>query len=476
LEENGTPDNHNYFTPKKISQVIMNKNWLKALLALSIIGLLGYSVGTTLRLNRTAEPRSETDYLRLLSQVKSLVKEKYVETVNEKKLMEGAVNGMLASLDPHSVYLPPEFFREMNVEISGSFGGLGIEITISDDKLTVIAPIDDTPAFRAGMKAGDFIWKIDGKPTRGLTIGEAVKRMRGPAGTGVTLSVIRKNSPQPLVFKLVRAVIKIKSVKSRTLEPGYGYVRIAQFQERTGEEFATALEALRKNNGGTLRGLVLDLRNNPGGLLDAAVAVAGRFVDGKAENGLIVATKGRQASANMDLTTGMNNKEPRYPVVVLINGGSASASEIVAGALQDHKRAVIMGTQSFGKGSVQTIFPMRGGAGLKLTTARYYTPKGRSIQAKGITPDIIVESGEVLKPGKKKEFSFHEKDLANHITDGSDEQGGNGEHVVTPEQAKEPHREPAKNPHSKDGKDVRDSQLDRALDLLKGVELFGPTP
>jgi carboxyl-terminal processing protease len=454
----------------------MNKNWLKALLALIVIGLLGYSIGTTLRLDRSSKPRSEEDYLRLLSQVKDLVKEKYVETVDDKKLMEGAVNGMLASLDPHSTYLPPEFFKEMNVEISGSFGGLGIEITISDDKLTVIAPIDDTPAFRAGMKAGDHIWKIDDKPTRGLTIGEAVKRMRGPAGTGVTLSVIRKNNPQPLVFKLVRAVIKIKSVKSRTLEPGYGYVRIAQFQERTGEEFAAALEALRKNNGGILRGLVLDLRNNPGGLLNSAVVVAGRFIDAKAENGLIVATKGRLPSANMNLTTGMNNKEPRYPVVVLINGGSASASEIVAGALQDHKRAVILGTQSFGKGSVQTIFPMRGGAGLKLTTARYYTPSGRSIQAKGITPDIIVERSEVLAPKNRKELSYHEKDLANHITGGTEEQGGNREQAGKPEPAKEPLHEPVRNPHVTDGKDVRDSQLDRALDLLKGVELFGPTP
>jgi carboxyl-terminal processing protease len=437
----------------------MRNKWFKLSLVLIAISILAFATGTALRLKRTAFEPGDAEYLRLVPRVMGLIKQNYVEAVDGKKLQEGAINGMLAALDPHSAYLSPDFFKEMNVEMSGSFGGLGIEINMTEDRLTVIAPIDDTPAFRAGIKAGDFIWKIDGKLTSDLNINDAVKRMRGPQGTSVTLAIIRKNSPQPLVFKLVRDIIKTSSIKSRILDKGYGYVRISHFQERTGEEFAATLNKLRAENGGSLRGLVIDLRNNPGGLLESAVVVAGRFIDAKAKNGLIVTTKGREESSRMTLTTGMNDKEPRYPVVVLINGGSASASEIVAGALQDHKRAVIMGTQSFGKGSVQTIFPLRGGAGLKLTTARYYTPNGRSIQAKGITPDIIVETGESLLPTKKKELSYHEKDLENHITDGKKEQ---------PLSA--PLQTPAVKPA---GDDAKDNQLARALDLLKGITLLG---
>lgn len=440
----------------------MQNKWIKFSLALVAIAIMAFAAGTALRLKRTAFKPGDAEYLRLLSQVMGLIKQKYVEPVTVKKLQEGAVNGMLAALDPHSAYLPPDFFKEMNVEISGSFGGLGIEINMTEGKLTVIAPIDDTPAFRAGIKAGDIIWKIDGKYTNDLNINEAVNRMRGLKGTAVTLTIIRKSSPQPLVFRLVRDIIKTKSVKSRTLEKGYGYVRISHFQERTGEEFADVLNKLRTENGGSLRGLVIDLRNNPGGLLDSAVTVAGRFIGAKEENGLVVTTKGREESSRMTLSTGMNDKEPRYPVVVLINGGSASASEIVAGALQDHKRALILGTQSFGKGSVQTIFPLPGGAGLKLTTARYYTPKGRSIQAKGITPDIVVERGESLITSKKKELSFHEKDLQNHITNGE-----NNEDLSTG-----PKEEPASTVKPV-GDEVKDNQLDRALDLLKGMVLIG---
>jgi carboxyl-terminal processing protease len=440
----------------------MQSKWIKLSLALVAIAILAFATGTALRLKRTAFKPGDAEYLRLLPQVMGLIKLKYVEAVDVKKLQEGAINGMLAALDPHSAYLPPDFFKEMGVEISGSFGGLGIEINVNEGKLTVIAPIDDTPAYRAGIKAGDIIWKIDGKFTNDLNINEAVKRMRGPKGTAVTLTIIRKSSPQPLVFRLVRDIIKTKSVKSRTLEKGYGYVRISHFQERTGEEFAATLNRLRTENGGSLRGLVIDLRNNPGGLLESAVTVAGRFIDAKEENGLVVTTKGREESSRMTLTTGMDDKEPRYPVVVLINGGSASASEIVAGALQDHKRALILGTQSFGKGSVQTIFSLPGGAGLKLTTARYYTPKGRSIQAKGITPDIVVERDESLITSKKKELSFHEKDLQNHITNG--------------EKNQDPSIGPKEEPASAGkpvGDEVKDNQLDRALDLLKGMVLIG---
>lgn len=430
----------------------------KTFIALTIALLLAAAAGTVMRLDRSAPTGEETEYLQLLPEVMGLIREKYVEKIDDRKLAEGAVNGMLAALDPHSAYLPPESFKEMNIEISGSFGGLGLEVAMTDGRLTVIAPIDDTPAYRAGIRAGDIIWKIDGKPTRDLTINEAVKRMRGPKGTRVTLAVVRRNTPGPVVFNLVRDIITTKSLKARTLEPGYGYVRIAHFQQTTGEEFAAVLRSLRGQNGGILRGLVIDLRNNPGGLLESAVSVAGRFIDAKAENGLVVYTKGREESSLMTLATDFDDKEPRYPVVVLINGGSASASEIVAGALQDHKRGVIMGTQSFGKGSVQTIFPLPNGAGLKLTTARYYTPKGRSIQARGITPDIIVESGEAPGSPKKKETAIRERDLKNHIMNGEEKEESETEAA------------PAGKPEEKS---ATDNQLARALDLLKGMNRLG---
>ena len=436
----------------------MKNKWIKSTLFLIVIAVLGLAVGTGIRFRQSVSKLSDEEYLRLVPEMMELIKQKYVEKVDDKKLVEGAISGMLAALDPHSAYLPPDFFKEMNIEISGSFGGLGIEITMTNGRLTVIAPIDDTPAYRAGIKAGDFIWKIDGKPTQDLNITEAVKRMRGPKGTRVTLTILRRNVSKPLVFNLVRDIIKTKSMKARALEPGYGYIRISHFQERTGDEFAAALRTLRKENGGTLHGLVIDLRNNPGGLLEPAVGVAGRFIDATSGKGLIVYTEGREASSRMTLTAAKDVKEPRYPVVVLINGGSASASEIVAGALQDHKRAVIIGTQSFGKGSVQTVFSLPGGAGLKLTTAKYYTPKGRSIQAKGITPDIIVESGELPVAPKSKAVTIREQDLENHFT---------------PQEA-EPARTPAPAQAGRpEAKGARDNQLDRALDLLKGIHRLG---
>jgi carboxyl-terminal processing protease len=290
-----------------------------------------------------------------------------------------------------------------------------------------------------------------------MNITEAVNRMRGPKGTKVTLTIFRMKEPKPLVFELVRDIITTKSLKSRILEPGYGYIRVAHFQERSGTEFDKALLSLHTGNGGALKGLVIDLRNNPGGLLDQVVSIAGHFIDAGNENGLVVYTEGREKSSRMSLTTGMNAKEPRYPIVVLINGGSASAAEILAGALQDHKRAIIMGTQSFGKGSVQTVFPLPGGAGLKLTTARYYTPKGRSIQAKGITPDIIVGNIDVSATPRKKEMAIRERDLENHIKEtGKESAPGEAPASVKP-----------------DGKDAGDYQLSRALDLLKGMTVIG---
>jgi carboxyl-terminal processing protease len=418
------------------------------------------AIGTVTHYNAKPGEKSETDYINFFKEIAALVKTDYVEKVDDKKLMESAINGMLAALDPHNAYMPPESFKEMQVQMSGLFGGIGIEITIKDGRLTVISPIEDTPAFRAGIKSGDYIWMIDNALVRNMNIGEAVKRMRGPPGTAVALTILREGADKPFEFHLKREIIRIRSVKYRTMEKGYGYIRIAQFQERTGEEFTKALLDLHRENGGVLRGLVLDLRNNPGGLVDPAIDVAGRFVGESLQNSLIVSMKGRASSSRKELSATIGEKEPGYPLVVLINGGSASASEIVAGALQDYHRAVIIGTQSFGKGSVQSVIPMRGGAGLKLTTARYYTPKGRSIQARGITPDIIVSAADTAKQVKENGHDLREEDLDGHIAPAGSKEIKREKH--------DPHTSATKN-----GEPAGDYQLSRALDLLKGVELLG---
>jgi len=403
-----------------------------------------------------AEGGNDYESMELFTDVLAIVKKSYVEEVDTKKLIYGAINGMLSSLDPHSSFMPPDMYKEMKIDTKGSFGGLGIEITIKDGILTVISPIEDTPAFRAGIKAGDQILKIDDRFTKEMTIMDAVKRMRGAKGTKVTLTIVREGFDKPKEFTLVRDIIQVKSVRFTTLDNGYGYVRIAQFQEKTDDDLVKALKTLREENGGALKGLVLDLRNDPGGLLDQAVKVADHFV----EEGLIVYTEGREKGSRMQFTARKGGTEPAYPMVVLINGGSASASEIVAGALQDHKRAVIMGTQSFGKGSVQTIIPLSDDSGLRLTTARYYTPNGRSIQAKGITPDIIVERAEI-QPTEKKEGHIREKDLENHFESG--EKGGEGDEKATKE----------KGPSIKIDDQLKgDYQVLRALDLLKGWEIL----
>ena len=455
---------------------------------IGIIVILAASIVALQLYHRTASdrPRSDQEYLVLLKQVIGIVKKSYVDPVDENKLVKGAISGMLSSLDPHSIYMPADSFKEMQISTSGSFGGLGIEITIRDGRLTVISPIEDTPAFRAGIRSGDHIALIDSVPTRDLTINDAVKRMRGPKDTKVTLTIIRKGSDKPLVFPLIRDIIQVKSLRFRTLEPGYGYLRIIQFQARTGIDLAAALETLKKENGGTLQGLILDLRNNPGGLLDQAVSVANHFVGDRPDNSLIVYTRGREESSRHDFNATIGEKEPPYPMVVLINGGSASASEIIAGALQDHGRAVIMGTQSFGKGSVQSIMGLPNNAGLLLTTGKYYTPKGRSIQAKGITPDIVVEN--LLLNGKTKPEAapFREKDLDHHITDGAKKPAGpeQPEKPVTPVQPPAPAPKP-EDPKKLPGDDFhlpskvltddqvkQDYQLLRARDLLKGWELL----
>jgi carboxyl-terminal processing protease len=340
----------------------------------------------------------------------------------------------------------------MMIDTSGEFGGLGIEITIKDGILTIVSPIEDTPAYRAGLQAGDQILKIEDQFTKDLSIMDAVKMMRGPKGTKISITVMRESFDKPQEFTLVRKIITVKSVKSSTLEDGYAYVRVAQFQERTANDLLDALKLLRSQNG-SLRGLILDLRNNPGGLLDQAVKVSDIFLPG----GLIVYTEGREEGAQMKFSAHPNNTEDDFPMVVLINGGSASASEIVAGALQDHGRAVVMGTQSFGKGSVQTIIPLTDDSGLRLTTARYYTPNGTSIQATGIIPDILVNPIEIQEA--KEGMLFREKDLKNHFE--------------TPEKTEEKLPEEAERQMFQLNEEYRDDyQLMRALDLLKGWHIF----
>lgn len=406
------------------------------------------------------ETRSDSAYLVLLQEAYTAVLNNHVEKPDSKKLVQSMVDGMLASLDPHSAYLPPEPYHEMEVQMSGAFGGVGIELGIKDDKLTVIAPIEDTPAFRAGIQPNDQIWKIDGNLTRGMNITAAVKRMRGEKGKPVTLTIMRNGSANPLVFNLIRDIIKIKSLKTRMLESGFGFIRISQFQERTGSEFKQALAELHAAAGGPLKGLVIDLRFNPGGLLESSVEVVNCFIGDDINNTAIVSIKGRGYEHSRVFNASLGEKEPRYPIVVLINGGSASASEIVAGALQDHKRAIVMGRQSFGKGSVQSIFPMKGNAALKLTTARYYTPSGRSIQAKGIVPDVDVPNIAPL-PAKAQGKEFKEKDLERSLA-------SDGKQDVPPPKLPEA-------PHGGSARDVdlqKDYQLRRALELLQSVSML----
>lgn len=435
-----------------------NNRWKKVTFLVATLSVLALLIGIGAQKRCAAQGGNDYEAIELFTDVLAIVKKNYVEEVDTKKLVNGAINGMLASLDPHSSFMPPEMYKEMKIDTKGSFGGLGIEITIKDGFLTVISPIEDTPAFRSGIKAGDQILKIEDKFTKDMSIMDAVKRMRGPKGSKINITIMREGFDRPKEFSITRDIVQIKSVKYKTLDEGYGYVRIAQFQEKTDEDLAKALKALKSENKGELKGLILDLRNDPGGLLDQAVKVSDHFID----DGLIVYTEGRDPDSKMKFYARKGKKEPNYPMVVLINGGSASASEIIAGALQDHNRAVIMGTQSFGKGSVQTIIPLSEDSGLRLTTALYFTPKGRSIQAKGITPDITVEAIELPKTEKKEFLHIREKDLDNHFENGKkDEQGM--------EKEKKP-----ENPSSvqMDEQAKSDYQLLRALDLLRGWKIL----
>jgi carboxyl-terminal processing protease len=418
----------------------------------------GMLVGTLLGLlvggRFAANAQNTYEKLDLFSDILAQVQNTYVDEIDPEKLIYGAIDGMLETLDPHSSFLPPESYKEMQADTSGSFGGLGIEITVEDKVLTVISPIEDTPASRAGIQAGDKIFTIDGESTENLALGEAVKKMRGPRGSKVTIGVMREGFEMPKDFVLTREVIKIKSVRSRVIGEDLGYARISQFQERTGEELKKALTELEKKQ---IKGLILDLRNNPGGLLDQAIEVGDLFI----EDGLIVYTKGRVPNSRQEFRANKEGVKRDYPIVVLVNGGSASASEIVAGALQDHKRALVMGTTTFGKGSVQTIIPQRDGSALRLTTAKYYTPNGRSIQATGIAPDVVVEQtlvGELLGSGVR----FREKDLERHFE------------PETPGDAQEP-QDGAKEEKAAQRKltpEEKDAQLQRAIDLLRGYQIF----
>ena len=397
--------------------------------------------------------------LRAFTEVFGRVKSDYVEPVEDKDLLEHAIKGMLSGLDPHSSYLNREEFKEMRIGTDGKFGGLGIEVSMENGFVKVISPIDDTPAERAGIKAGDVIVRLDDTPVKGMTLNEAVKIMRGEPGTDILLTVIREGEEGPLKITITRDIIRIKSVRGRSLDPGYGYIRISQFQSATGTSMRKQLSELKKENGGELKGLVLDLRNNPGGVLNASVSVADAFVS----KGKIVYTEGRVKDSLLTFNASPNDLLKGAPIVVLVNGGSASASEIVAGALQDHQRAIIMGTKTFGKGSVQTIMPMNNGAALKITTARYFTPSGRSIQAEGIEPDIIVEQLELSKKDDDEAVQrLREADLRDHLDN------GNGK--KSDKSSKED--KSGKN-EDDDEEDItkNDYQLNEALNLLKGVNI-----
>lgn len=348
------------------------------------------------------------------------IKKYYVKPVDDKELFDNAIRGMLSGLDPHSTYLDEDAFKELQTSTSGEFGGLGIEVTMEDGVVKVVTPLVDTPAFKAGIKAGDYIIKLGSKSVQGISLKDAVDLMRGKEGTTLDLTILRKGENKPLTFSLVREKIMIKSVKSKLLDDGYGYVRLTQFQALTGQDMEKAIAQLKQQSGGNLKGLILDLRNNPGGLLDSAIQVSDAFLasdkNGKPE--MIVYTQGRLPGSKFTaLSTNTKDILNNAPMVVLINNGSASASEIVAGALKDNKRALILGTQSFGKGSVQTVLPLDDKRGIKLTTALYYTPSGTSIQAKGITPDIVVEEIEVPKVAAKTDSfaGFSEADLSGHL-------------------------------------------------------------
>ncbi|HKW37538.1 MAG TPA: S41 family peptidase [Burkholderiales bacterium] len=443
--------------------------------------LVGVLAGVLLSLNFSAVAQREAarfplpvDELRAFAEVFGAIKSNYVEPVEDKKLITEAISGMLTGLDPHSAYLDQDAFKELQVGTQGEFGGLGIEVGMEEGFVKVVSPIEDTPAFRAGLKPGDFIIKIDDASVKGMTLNDAVKRMRGKPKTTIRLTIMRKGESKPFEVTLTRDVIRVQSVKSKLIEPGYGWIRVSQFQEHTGENLVKHLEGLYKN--GPLKGLILDLRNDPGGLLNGAVGISSAFL---APRAAIVSTDGRTEDAKRkfiaapeDYLRGnrddyLRNLPPAVktvPMVVLVNGGSASASEIVAGALQDHKRATLIGTPTFGKGSVQTILPLGNNTAIKLTTARYYTPSGRSIQAKGITPDIVIEDPTSPTVGRLREADL-ERHLLNDQDAGAQAEKAKRTSIKPPAEAEE--KPPAPLEFASD----KDFQFQQALKFLKGQPL-----
>ena len=439
------------------------------LVSLGLVGGILISLQLSAVAERSAAPLP-IDELRSFTEVYGRVKNDYVEAVDDKELIEEAINGMLSGLDPHSAYLNEEAFNEMKVGTQGEFGGLGIEVSMEDGFVKVVAPIEDTPAWNAGLKSGDLIIKLDESNVKGMTLNDAVKLMRGKPGTDIVLTIVRKGEPQPQTITVTRDIIQIQSVKYRMLEEDYAYFRVTQFQEHTGEKLGQAIEKLFAENEGPMKGMILDLRNDPGGLLTASIGVSAAFLQ---KDKLVVYTEGRTNDARMrmyarpefyargpkgDYLANVPEAAKTVPMVVLVNGGSASASEIVAGALQDHRRAVIMGTQTFGKGSVQTILPLGNGTAIKLTTARYFTPSGQSIQAKGITPDIIVEDA-TIETKQSSPLMRKEADLKNRLDNPQGRDGSEAQEVETTD-ASASSDEPA------------DYQLGQALNLLKGLQIL----
>lgn len=445
----------------------------------SLILLVGFLLGATVSLCSSvlaekpapAPAKAEElqtlpfDELRTFTEIFGRIKQDYVEPVSDKKLLEDAIRGMLSGLDPHSAYLASEEYKELQEGTTGQFGGLGIEVGMENGFVKVVSPIDDTPAQRAGLKSGDLIVRLDDKPVKGMTLADAVKTMRGEPGSQIILTVIREGEEAPLKFTLIRDIIKVKSVKNKLLEKDYGYLRISSFQSGTGQNLIDALEELKKENERPLKGLVLDLRNNPGGVLNAAVEVSDAFLN----SGLIVFTEGRIKNSEMRFNATQGDEINGAPIVVLINGGSASASEIVAGALQDQKRAVIMGEKSFGKGSVQTILPTSNNAAVKLTTARYFTPSGRSIQAEGIEPDVKLARVKLETLDKAKVESIKEADLSHHLSNGNKNKAKEDKNE---DKSDEKDLGDISEKDSEDKSAVKDYPLNEALNLLKGIVIL----
>jgi len=409
--------------------------------------------------DKPAQPDLPLEDLRAFSEIYGRIKSNYVEPVEDKELLQNAIRGMLSGLDPHSTYLDLKDFQELREGTTGEFGGLGIEVTMEDGFVKVVSPIDDTPAAKAGILAGDLIIRLDDTPVKGLTLSEAVDIMRGKPDSKLLLTIIREGEDKPLKVELTRAIIKVKSVKQKMLEPGYGYIRISTFASRTGASLKEAISILKEENNGSLNGLVLDLRNNPGGLLDAAVEVSDTFIT----KGLVVYTEGRIKDSNQKFHAKPNDLLKGAPLVVLVNGGSASASEIVAGALQDHDRAVIIGTKTFGKGSVQTVMPLTNDTAVKMTTARYFTPSGRSIQAEGIVPDIELDPVKITARDDASISMLREQDLKKHL-----------DHVDSKEAQELNKSAPSAEKEEADNTPlaVKDYALSEALNLLKGLNIL----